>query len=72
MIDNHDPYNPAQRREIERLVAEANARHKVRAESAGRSEMAALQNILADELRAAYEEGRKAKEEVPSDDLAGV
>lgn len=72
MIDNHDPYNPAQRREIERLVAEANARHKVRAQSANRSEMSGLQSILADELRAAYEEGKKAKEEVPDADVAGL
>ena len=64
MSNNYDPLNPTQRAAVERLVAEANARHKARAESAARSEMSALQSILADELRAAYAEGMKAKEEV--------
>jgi hypothetical protein len=63
MTDRYDPLTPAQRAETERLVALANAEHKRRCEAAGRIEIPALQDRLADEIRAAYAEGLKAKDE---------
>lgn len=61
-----DDLTPAQRSEVERLVMEANRRHKERCTSLDGVDIARVQALHADELREAYRIGRKAKEE--SDD----
>lgn len=67
-----DSLTPAQRNAVEQLVREANARHKQRCKGKTRPEITKLHEQLAEELRDAYTEGMKAREERTDANLAGV
>lgn len=58
-----DDLTPAQRTEVERLVGEANRRHRERCSGIDRAELSRVQALHADDLREAYRIGRRAKEE---------